>query len=381
MKETDYLVIGGGLIGASIAYHLVKLGAEKVMVIDKNTFSSGSSGKCIGGVRQQFSDVITIKVMMESIKILKELQDTNWDIDFEQSGYLLLAYSKEEGEVFKKNIILQKKLGLEVDYIGPEEIKKIVPGINPEGILGGAYCELDGQVDPFKLNYQYLKKAEELGAEILLRTKVVEIKVEGDEVKSVLLDNGEEIKTKNLINAAGPWAKEVALRIGIKIPAEPERHEALVTEKVNRFFKPMLVDFTSEHGVYFQQKVNGSITSCFTPVAPLKGINCDSSPDFLSDISKRMIRLLPPLEDIHIVRQWAGCYIMSPDGKPIVGFSDKVKNFFVAAAFCGHGLMLSAAVGKLAAQLLLTRKSEIDIEEYSVNRFAQEKKLEKELLR
>lgn len=381
-KKTDYLVIGGGVIGASIAYHLAKLGAENVMLIEKDTFSSGSSGKCIGGVRQQFSDETTIRVMMESIKLLKEFQEENsWDIDFEQSGYLLLAYTELEREVFKKNIELQKSLGLDVNFIDVEEIKKIVPGINAEGILGGAYCPSDGQVDPFKLNYSFLKKGKELGVKIFLKAKVEKINVENSEIKSVLLDNGKKIETKFVINAAGPWVKEVALMVNENIPAEPERHEALVTERVNRFFKPMIVDFTPEHGVYFQQKVNGSIVACFTPVEPKKGINCDSSHDFIPEIAKRMTRLLPCLKNVHIVRQWGGCYTMTPDGKPILCFSTKIKNFFIASSCCGHGLMFSAAVGKISAQILTKGKSDIDIQEFKVDRFEKKRKLEKEFLK
>lgn len=376
------VIVGAGIIGTSIAYYLSKMGLTDVLVVEREVPCSGSTGRCIGGVRQQFSDVLNIGIAMQSVANMKDIQEREGaDIQFLQTGYLLLAYSEAEMEIFRKNVVLQRDLGLDVRILDRKGVAETAPGINTDGIVGATHCPQDGQANPFLLVNFYVNRARRAGVTIVKETEVTAVELSGGRVSGVVLDDRRTVKCDRLVNAAGPWMRDVAAMVGLDLPAFPERHESLVTEKVAPIFRPMIVDYTQEHGCYFQQKENGAIIGCFTPAEPLQGLDFGVSIEFIQEMSRRMLRLFPSLEHVSVVRHWSGHYTMTPDGKPIIGEAEKVPGFINAGAFCGHGLMQGPRVGELVAEGIVRGATTLDISALALERFEKGEVSSKELLK
>lgn len=373
-KIYDCIIIGGGIFGCASAYELAKKG-KKVLVIEKDYPGAGSTGRCIGGIRQQFSTPVSIKIAMESVEIFKKIQTSfssvfKGGISWNQGGYLFLACLEQDKTNYLNLIKLQQQYGLPVKYIGKQEVLEIVPvlsrGDKNFDFIGGAYCPTDGQANPFYVLSFYSKEIKTLGGEILSHTEVVKINTTAGKIDSIVTSTGDKFSAETIINAAGPWAKEIARLAGLNLPIEPERHEALITEPTEKLFDPMLVCYSPS--CYFQQfKHTGQIIGCYTPESPIKGIERSSSEEFLPEFSSRATTLLPILRELKVVRSWAGWYEMTPDGNPIIGETG-VKGLWVIAGGCGHGFMLGPALGKSIAELICDGKSEIKIQEFSINR-------------
>ncbi len=372
-KTADVLIIGGGIIGLSSAYHLAKMG-QKVILFEKEYLCAGSTGRCIGGIRQQFSSETTIKVAMESIKMFIEMEQTWKDgIEWYQGGYLFLAHNEEKSNIYKKLIQLQKQFGLDVEYISIEEIKKIVPNINDDNLLGAAYCPSDGQANPFLTAQGYAHQIKNINKhtkrknEIYTYTEVTDIITDGNEVKGLITNKGDKFYAPKVLTAAGPFINELTKKIDIDLPVYPERHEAIVTDSAEFLFEPMLVDYR-EDGCYFHQKHdNGQFIGCYSSIPNVPGTSVDSTFEFLTQMSKRMLRIVPALRYVSIMRQWGGSYTMTPDGSPIMDETN-MKGFYIAGGMCGHGFMLAPMLGKLMAQFMLEGKSDIPLDEFKLNR-------------
>ncbi len=386
-QTADCIIIGGGIIGCSIAYHCAKMG-KKVIVIEKDYLGSGSTGRCIGGIRQQFSSETTVRIAMDSVKIFKEFGDR---CEWYSGGYIFLAHSRNQVDEYKKAISLQKRLGLDVSFISTQEIEKIVPGIDTTNLLGGAYSPVDGQANPF-LTLKIMSDAiKELGGKIHTKEEVVSIKKETGRVVSVKTNtnagcfakqssettsfsSGNEYFAPVIVNCAGAYLSEIGKMLGIEIPSYPERHEALITESIENLFNPMLVDYRAGGYYFIQRHETGQIIGCYTPIPTFEGKSKESSIKFLTEMPKRMIRFLPVLSDTKVLRQWAGSYIMTPDGNPILDKTE-IQGFYVAGAMCGHGFMLGPCCGKLMAELIFEGKTSIDISEFSLKRKFKKKEI------
>ncbi|MFA5032914.1 MAG: FAD-dependent oxidoreductase [bacterium] len=371
MKTFDCIIIGGGILGCAVTYELGKRG-KKTLLIEKDYPGAGSTGRCIGGIRQQFSTPGSIKIMMRSVEIFKQMQDISTGdgyvsgIDWHQGGYLFLACSEKEKTQYLSIIKTQQECGLPVKYIEKEEALKIVPMLNEFDFIGGAYCNKDGQANPFQVLKFYLDGIEKTGGVVLSNTKVVKININNNIVDSVITNTGDKFSAPTIINTAGPWAKEIAQLVGVELPIEAERHEALITEPTKKLFAPMIVCYSPS--CYFQQfNHTGQIIGCYTPEDPAKGFERSSSSEFLPEFSNRILKLIPALKDLKVVRSWAGWYEITPDGSPIVGETG-IKGFWVVAGGCGHGFMFGPAIGKGTAEIICEGKSEISLEEFSINR-------------
>ena len=365
MEKYDAIIVGGGILGLATGFYLSR--EKKVLVLEKKYIGSGSTGRCIGGIRQQFSTPGTIKLAMESVRIFKELdKEFGFSIEYAPTGYLLLAYSQDEVNIFKKNIELQKSYGINVDYLEPEQIKKIVPHINLDGILGGAYSNEDGQAYPFLVLKGYFKGIIKNGGEVLMNKEVETLVENGGKIKGVKTKDGTLFESDIIINAAGPWANDLSMTIDYPLPFAPERHEAFITTRLKKFFDPMLVDYRRD-GCYFNQRLNGQIIGCYTPHPNHPGKDTDETFEFLYEMSRRAVRLIPELKKAQVLRQWAGSYTMTPDGNPIID-KTAIEGYFVAGGMSGHGFMLGPATGKLLANYILEEKFSFDMSEFSMKR-------------
>ncbi|HID31809.1 MAG TPA: FAD-binding oxidoreductase [bacterium (Candidatus Stahlbacteria)] len=359
-RTFDAVIIGGGIVGTATGYYLSKKGL-RVAVIEKGFLASGSTGRCISGIRQQFTTRSSILIAMESVRIFKSLsEELELDVEWHQGGYLLLAHSVEKEKVLRETIKIQRGLGLKVDYITSEEAKEVVPGLNTEGLLGAAWCPYDGQANPFLVVDGYGRGIRKKKGEVISFCKVTAIR-KGKNFE--LRTTTEKFEAPVVVNAAGPWISEVGAMLGLKIPAEPERHEALITERWSKFLEPMIVDYRAD-GCYFQQlHSTGQLIGCYTPDPKVPGKDLSSTSEFLREMGRRMVRILPRVAEIRVLRQWSGSYTMSPDGSPIVGESD-VENFYIAGAMSGHGFMFGPGIGRCLAELITEGRSPIDISEF-----------------
>jgi sarcosine oxidase subunit beta len=367
MNQTvDVIVIGGGIIGLAAAFHLAKRG-QKVLLLEKKYPGSGSTGRCIGGIRQQFSTPGAIRLMQESVRQFRQMKEEfGFSVEYFEGGYLFLAHDSQRLEIFKAILPLQKSLGLNVEILDAAECLKIAPQLNPEGLLGGVFSPEDGQAYPFKVIEGYIQEIKKLHSQVRFFTEVNEVIVEKHAAKGVKTVKGETFHAHTILNAAGPWAQEVGQMAGLNLPIAPEEHEAFITDRVPPLFATMVVDYRTD-GCYFYQRSNGQVIGCYSPVPNKPGIITESSLEFLVEMSKRTVRLVPELATARVIRHWGGCYSMTPDGSPFID-KTKIKGFFVANGMCGHGFMFAPAIGRYISEIILDNRYPFDWSEFSMER-------------
>jgi len=367
IKKADIVIIGGGVVGCSVAYNLAKLGAKNIILLEKNTLASGSTGRCGAGIRQQFGTKMNCILARESIKIFENLsQELEYDIELNQGGYLILAYTEKEVNQFKKNVALEQSLNIKARFITVEEAKEIVPPLNTEGILAATFCPTDGHANPFKTNFAYAEAAERLGVKIYTFTEVKEIETENHKIVAVNTDKG-KLLTPMVVNAAGGYSGIIGKMVGVDIPVYSQRHQILITEPIDPLFRPMLMSFS--RNFYGQQTPHGSIIMGFGDPNERKDGDIGSSWQFAQEMAQKMTAVLPLLKEVSMVRQWAGLYNMSPDAQPILGEHPQIEGFYMALGFSGHGFMLAPITSKLIAELILKRKTSLPIDKLDIGRF------------
>jgi sarcosine oxidase subunit beta len=363
-QSCDTLIIGGGIIGLATAYALSRQG-QKVTLVERKYLGSGSTGRCIGGLRQQFSTAASIGLMQENMALFAGMaEEFGHSVEFKSSGYLLLAHSEQTWAVFQKNVALQQSMGVDVRLLSPAECLKVTPQLCTEDLIGGAHCPSDGQAFPFAVLRGYRRGIEQGGGRIITQNPVLSI--ENKRPFFVHLKDGTALSSDQLVVATGPWTAELMKGIGLDLPLYPERHEAVISERMPAFLGPMLVDYRPD-GCYFQQLESGQIIGCYTPYPHIPGIHEDVSFDFLPQVARRMTRLVPALEHVSLLRHWSGSYTVTPDGNPIVDESP-IPGLFIAAGMCGHGFMLAPAIGRHLALRMTTGKWQRDFSEFAMNR-------------
>jgi len=367
MKSYDVAIIGGGVIGSSIAYELAKLGITNVIVFEKSYISSGSTGRCGAGVRQQWGLKFNALLAKKSVEIFEKLSDElEMDIEFRQGGYLVLAHNEQQIRQFEKNIKLQNSLDIPSRFVSKDEALEICPPINTDSFVAATYCPTDGHANPFLTNFAYIRAAERLGIEVRKYTTVVDILVDNGAVSGVVLADGEKISAKVVVNAAGPWSKEVAVMAGVVLPTFSERHQILVTEPLEKLFDTMVISF--QIGIYLQQVPHGSFVMGIGEKEE-PSHETRSSWQFLEFITHELVNILPIMKNVRIVRQWAGSYNRTPDAAPILGEHPDVKGFYQAVGFSGHGFMIGPMTGRVVAQQIADVEPDIDISALAIERF------------
>lgn len=367
IKKADIVIIGGGVVGCSIAYNLAKLGAKNIILLEKNTLASGATGRCGAGIRQQFGTKMNCILARESIKIFENLsEELEYDIELNQGGYLILAYTEKEVNQFKKNVALEQSLNIKARFITVEEAKEIVPPLNTEDILASTFCPTDGHANPFKTNFAYAEAAERLGVKIYTFTEVKEIETENHKIVAVNTDKG-KVLTPIVVNAAGGYSGIIGKMVGVDLPVYSQRHQILITEPLDPLFRPMLMSFS--RNFYCQQTPHGSIIMGFGDPNERKDGDIGSSWQFAQKMAQKMTAVLPLLKEVSMIRQWAGLYNMSPDAQPILGEHPQIEGFYMAIGFSGHGFMLAPITSKLIAELILKRKMSLPIDKLEIGRF------------
>ncbi|TAH63555.1 MAG: FAD-binding oxidoreductase [Gottschalkiaceae bacterium] len=369
IKTADVVIIGGGISGCSIAYNLAKKGVKNIVLLEKNYIASGATGRCGAGVRQQWGTEMNCLLAMESINFFKKANEEleyDGDIEFKQGGYLIVSSTEKEDAQFKKNVELQKSLGIPVEYLTPKEAAEIVPYLNTEIIKSATFCQKDGHLNPFLTTDAYAKAAKRLGVNIYTFTEVIGIKAKNGKIEGVITNKG-EILTNIVVNASGGYSKKIADMVNIDIPVYSERHQILVTEPVEPMQEPMVMSFSLN--IYCQQTPHGSFIMGRGDEDEPKDLRITSSWQFLDEMAKTTTKLLPPIGELRVIRQWAGLYNMTPDKHPIYGPVKNLEGFYLAIGFSGHGFMLGPMTGLLVSQQILGEKTTIDISKLNLDRF------------
>ena len=357
----DVIIIGAGSVGAPLAWQLAEAGL-KTLVIDRfASVGQGSNKAAIGGIRATHSDIAKIRICLKSIEIFSTWKETYGDeIGWLQGGYAFVAYREQEEKTLKDLLVIQKQFGLDIDWYDRQEYLKIIPSLNPEGLIGGTFSPGDGSASPMLSALAFERRARQLGAEFHYRETVTAIRQENGRVRGVVTDQG-QYAAPLVVNAAGGWAKEVAAMVGIEVPVQPDSHEGGITEPVAPFLRPMVVDIrpleptpemAGSANYYFYQHHTGQIIFCITPNPPILGTDTRETSIFLPQVSRRMINLMPRLRNIRVRRTWRGLYPMTPDGSPIVGEVEGVQGYLNAVGMCGQGFMLGPGLAVYLRKLI-----------------------------
>jgi sarcosine oxidase subunit beta len=368
MNHFDVIVIGAGSVGVPAA---LALAGEKLTVLTIDSLASpgqGQNKKAIGGIRATHSDKGKITTCLRSIEIFSTWKEMHGDdISWIQNGYSFPAYTDGDAEKLKELMKIQKSFDLEIDWLSPEEYRDIVPGINMDGLRGSTYSPKDGSASPLRAINAFYFKSLERGARYRFKEKVTQIEFRNGKEIRVTTDK-DVYTTAIVINAAGNYARQIGQMAGIDLPVEPDSHEGAVTEPVQRFFGPMIVDLRPCHdpatgdsaNYYFYQNKEGHVIFCLTPKPLIKGTASEATSVFLPQVAKRMVTLFPKLANLKVRRTWRGQYPMTPDGFPIVGPVEEHPNFINAVGMCGQGFMLGPGLGELLARMVTSRLTETD---------------------
>ena len=367
-KTADIVIIGGGVVGVSIAYHLALRKAGKIILLEKGQLGEGSTSRCVGGIRTQFSTEINIRFSLESLKIFEKFEEEfGVNPEFKRIGYLFLATTETEIRVFKENVKLQKKFGIPVEFLNSDEIERRWPYLRMDDILGGTFCSWDGYAGPSEVLSGFAAAAKRAGVKIYEGTEATGVSLEDGKVSGVGT-KGEEISTPIVVNAGGPFASLIGEMAGVRIPVKPLRRQVFVTAPFHLTDQviPLTIDF--HRGWYFRPEVDGFLLSGPLDLEPSFNTNIDY--EAMAEASENAIYRVPALEKARIARGWAGLYEISPDNHAILGKVPEVEGFILANGFSGHGFQHSPAVGKVIAELIVEGKSKtIDISPLSIERF------------
>jgi len=375
--KADVVIIGGGIVGSSIAYHLTEVGCKNVLVLERESQQGkGSTGKSMGGVRAQFSTPVNIRMSLYSIPFYASFHERlGSTADYRPQGYLFLATNDAQMNYLRANYERQRALGLEnVRLIATDEITGTFPLLRTDDVVGGSFCPTDGFVDPYSAMIGFMTRASEQGAKLWRNAEVTAIHRERGAVVGVETTRG-PISTPTVINAAGAWAARVAKLAGVDLPVEPLRRMLVPTEPFDRFphSAPMIIDMSN--GFHFRPEALGFLLAWNDPEEK-PGFNTDFDPAFIEKILVRAADRVPCFENLAVnpKRAWAGLYEMTPDHHPILGPVGDVPGLFLANGFSGHGVMHAPATGKILADLVLTGRCDlIDPELLSLQRFAEDR--------
>jgi sarcosine oxidase, subunit beta len=367
-KTADIVIIGGGIIGTSIAYHLAGKKAKEVVLLEKGFLGEGSTAKCAGGIRAQFSTEINIRLSLESLKTWNHFQDImGTELDFKRVGYLVLAASEEEWTVFQTNADLQHQFGIPVEILSPQEIQYRWPYLRVDDLHGGTFCAWDGYAGPYEALSGFTRGARRGGVKIVEETEVLQILQKGNRVTGVRTSRG-DIFAPIVVNAAGPYAGEVGKMAGADVPVQPFRRQLFFTGPFSHISDPIPLVIDFHRGWYFRREGAGLLVSGPKDDFPSFNLNVDF--EAMAETARNSMYLVPVMEKAEIVRGWAGSYEISPDNHAILGEYPGLKGFFLANGFSGHGFQHSPAVGKVMTELILGEEPSLDISCLSLERFA-----------
>jgi glycine/D-amino acid oxidase-like deaminating enzyme len=370
-SSADVVVVGGGAVGVSVAYHVAAAGAGSVLLLEReDALGTGSTGRCAGGFRHQFSSRVNIELSLASVRMITSFgEEHGLPLDVWQDGYLFLVRSEPVWRDFISSVELQRSLGVEVEVLTPEEAAGLIPGLSTDGMIGATFGPRDGIADPSGLTEGYATLARRAGAEIERGVDITSVNVDGHRVVGVRTTKG-DVAAPVVVNAAGPWAARLADTAGVRLPVEPIPRQVVVTGGFEGMPDRRTLVIDTESTFYFHREAAGVLMG-------MGGI--DEKPSFDTSVDQRFIEeqvlpraveVFPPVESAGLAYSWAGLYEMTPDRHPVVGEAPGAKGFYLANGFSGHGFQHAPIVGKLLAELIVEGKARtVDISSLGLERF------------
>lgn len=364
------VIIGGGVMGLSAAYHLARAGVEDVVLLERGALGEGSTCKAAGGVRSLFSDEINIAIGLRSLEAFERFgAEMDTEIDLHQVGYLFLVGDAEHEAALTRAVELQNSMGVPSRMIGPEEARRLSPLIDTTGIRSAVWSPRDGHCTPESVVAGYATAARRLGVRILTGCAVSGVETDDGTITGVRTSSG-TIGTSAVICTAGAWSRDVARSAGVDLPVRPLRRQVAITEPVAGLdpHTPFTVDFSSSF--YFHREGRGLLLG-MPEETDAWGFDLSRPAAWLESLAGAMERRLPGLGDVGIRSGWAGLYEMTPDHNALIGESGEVSRFLYATGFSGHGFLMGPAVGEIVSDLYLGRTPAIDVSSLGVHRFAE----------
>jgi sarcosine oxidase subunit beta len=367
--RAEVVIIGGGVMGVSIAFHLAEAGVTDVLLLEANALGSGSTCKAAGGVRAQFSDRVNIELGARSLRAFESFGTRpGGEIDLRQVGYLFLLDDPETVAAFERNVALQNSLGVPSRLISPEEALSLSPLITTDGLLAAAYSPQDGHCTPEAVVLGYATAARALGARLVTGTEVTGIAASGRD-EFVVRTATHSVRTGTVVCAAGAWSAEVGSWVGTQLPVTPLRRQIVVTPAVAELPPrlPMTIDFSTT--LYFHREGPGLLVGMSDPQEQ-PGFNLSPSDDWLPRLSEAIARRAPRLAGYGVASGWAGLYEDSPDHNALIGETVPAGRFLYATGFSGHGFLMAPAVGEVIRDMYLGRTPPVDVSPLDAGRFA-----------
>ena len=365
------VVIGGGVIGASIAFHLAEAGVRDVVLLERDELAAGSTCKAAGGVRASFSNAANIEIGLRGLETYSRFaQDFDQEIDFRRDGYLYLLSDQQNLDVFTESVALQNAHGVPSTIVSPEEAQRISPLINTEGLLGAAWSPHDGKATPESVVMGYAAAARRKGARIIRHCEVTGIDSDGGTITAVVTEHG-RISTSTVVVAAGAWSRAIGAMVGVDIPVSPVRRQIAFTEPLSELpaTSPSLtIDFPSNF--YFHPEGKGLLLGWSDPDEP-EGFNLKFElDDWLLGLGEIAETRAPAILDYGIATGWAGLYEVTPDRNQIIDRCKDVEGLLVATGYSGHGFLMGPATGEIVRDLYLGKEPNYDIRSFALDRFA-----------
>jgi sarcosine oxidase subunit beta len=370
-RTADVAVVGGGVVGCSIAYHLAQRGVSRVLLLERETVGSGTTSKAAGGIRAQFPTETEIRFSLDAIRTFETFaEEFGIDIGYRKIGYLFLIADEEDLAGFRTRIELQRRLGVDVRLITPREAQALVPALNVDDVIAAAWGPNDGMAGPAEVTQGFARRARALGVTIAEGVAVTGIDRSGDRVTGVRTSDG-AVAAPIVIDAAGPGAARIARLAGVDVPVHPRRRHIFFTEPFPDIPGPIPLTTDRATGFYFRKEMEqvllspGDVEDIHDddPAAPMDWGRVDEAVE-------KAVHRVPALERARISGGWAGLRPLTPDDHAIIGWAPGVEGFFLAVGFGGHGFQHSPTTGRVVAEWLTAGKPSIDLGLFDPGRFA-----------
>lgn len=367
-SRASVVIIGGGVMGLSTAYHLARAGVPDVVLVERDEFGSGSTCKAAGGVRAQFSDAVNIEIGLRSLRAFETFEETfGQDIDLHQVGYLFLLDTTEQVEAFQKSVALQNEIGVPSRLLEVAEAAALSPLISTNGLLAAAYSPTDGHCTPESVVAGYAAAARRAGVRLIRHCAVIAIGSSGGSLTEVVTEQG-PIRTDTVICTAGAWSRDLGAMAEVDLPVEPLRRQILTTEPMPGLDPrtPFTIDFSTSF--YFHGEGQGLLLGMSDP-HETPGFRLDPSDGWLDGLAAAVERRAPAIGEVGLRPGWAGLYEMTPDHNALIGEAANVSRFLYATGFSGHGFLMGPAVGEIMRDLFLGQTPVVDVSSLTAERF------------